>query len=83
MTEGYFVSLQFCSKKPRTGIMFAIPDGNLATTDAENASFLAPHFERVYTNHRPVHWPALEYIAPRETVEGINQPIDREGKKSL
>ena len=53
-------------------------DGNLATTDADNASILAPHLERVYTNHRPVHWPPLEDIAPCSTGEGINQLIDQQ-----
>ena len=26
-----------------------LPDGTLATTDAESASILAPHFEHIYT----------------------------------
>ena len=54
------------------------PDENLATTDAENASVLAPHLEHVYTNHQPVNIPALEDITPRDTIEGINYPIEWE-----
>ena len=51
------------------------PDGTLATTDAGNASVLAPHFERVYTRDRPITWEALDNILNRDTVEGINQLI--------
>ena len=31
-----------------------LPNGKLATTDAENASILDPYFERFYTAHRPI-----------------------------
>ena len=49
-----------------------LPDDTLATTDAGNASVLAPHFERVYTTDRPVAWEVIDDIAPRDTMEGIN-----------
>ena len=53
-----------------------LPNGNLATADAENASILAPHLEQVYTNHRPVNWPTLDDIKQRNTLEGIDHPIE-------
>ena len=55
-----------------------LPNGTLATTDAENASILAPHFERIYTRDRPITWEALDDIPTRDTVEGINQLIEWE-----
>ena len=58
-----------------------LPDGSLATTDAGNASVLAPHFERVYTTARPITWDVLVDIKLRDTVEGINQPIEWEEVK--
>ena len=60
-----------------------LPNGNLATTNAENALILAPHLERVYTNHRPVNWPALDDIKQRDTVEGIDHPIEWEEIKKI
>ena len=53
-----------------------LPDGTLDTTDAGNASVLAPHFERVYTTDHPVAWEVINDITPRDTVKGINQPIE-------
>ena len=55
--------------------------GTLATTDAGNASILAPHFERIYTRDRPITWEALDDIPTRDTVEGINQLIEWEEVK--
>ena len=52
-----------------------LPNGTLASTDAENASVLAPHFEKVYTADRPVTWDVISDIEPRATVDGINGPI--------
>ena len=58
-----------------------LPDGTLVTTDAENASILAPHFERIYTRNRPITWEALDDIPTRDTVEGINELIKWEEVK--
>jgi len=40
-------------------------NGKLASTDAENASIMGPHFEKDYTNHQPVNWSALNAILQR------------------
>ena len=58
-----------------------LPNGTLATTDTGNASVLAPHFDRVYTADRPVTWEVLSDIEPRDTVKGINGPIEWEELK--
>ena len=49
-----------------------LPNGKLATTDAENASILAPHFERVYIAHRPIAWYALNDIHQRDIIFQID-----------
>ena len=48
--------------KAPTVMRFKLPNGNLAATDAENASILGPHFERVYTNHQNIDWAVLDDI---------------------
>ena len=58
-----------------------LTDGTLATTDSENASILAPHFERIYTRDRPITWEALDDIPICDTVEGINESIKWEEVK--
>ena len=58
-----------------------LPNGILATTNARNASVLAPHFERVYTRDRPITWEALDDIPIRDNVEGINESIKWEEVK--
>ena len=49
--------------------------GELATTDAENASVFGPHFHRVFNNHRPIDWTVLYNINQREVMEKLYQPI--------
>ena len=53
-----------------------LPNGKLATTDAENASILAPHFEQVYTAHRPIAWDTLNGIHQRDIIFQIDEPIE-------
>ena len=36
-----------------------LTNGELATTDAENASVMGPQLEKVYKNHLPVYWTVL------------------------
>ena len=48
-----------------TVIRMRLPNGKLATTDAEKASVLGPHFHRVLNNHRPIYWPVLDKIKQR------------------
>ena len=53
-----------------------LPNGKLATTDAKNASILAPHFERVYTAHRPITWDVINDIHQRDILFKIDEPIE-------
>ena len=46
-----------------------IPNGELATTDAENASVFGQHFHRIFNNHRPIDWTVLEKIKQRYVTE--------------
>ena len=48
----------------------------LASTDAKNASVLGPHFEKVFVTDRPVTWNVVHDIELRDTVDGINGPIE-------
>ena len=52
-----------------------LPTGTLASTDADNASVMSPHFEKVYTNHRHVEWDALIAISQRSEMEELQQAI--------
>ena len=45
-----------------TGMWIRLPNGELATTDAEIASVFGPHFHRIFNNHIPIDWPAMEKI---------------------
>ena len=54
---------------------FKLPNGNLAVTDAENASILGPHFERVYTNHQKIDWAVLDEILQRLTMLELDAEI--------
>ena len=51
------------------------PNGDLETTDAENASVFGPHFHRVFNNHIPIHWPVLDHIKQIEVMYKLDQPI--------
>ena len=48
-------------KKP-TVMRLKLTNGELATTDAENASVMGPHLEKVYRNHRSVDWTVLKEL---------------------
>ena len=52
-----------------------LPNRELETTDAENASVFGPHFHRVFNNHIPIYWPVLDKIKQREVMYEIDQPI--------
>ena len=60
---------------------FKLPNGNLAVTDAENASILVTHFERVYTNHRKIDWTVLDEIQQRMTMVELDTKITCEELK--
>ena len=46
-------------EKP-TVMRLRLTNGELATNNAKNASIMGPHLEKVYRNHRPVDWSALQ-----------------------
>ena len=48
-------------EKP-TLIRLKLANGELATTDAENASVMGPHLEKFYRNHLLVDWSVLHEL---------------------
>ena len=52
-----------------------LPNGELATADAENASVFGPHFNRVFNNHRLIDWSVLDKIKQREVMDELYHPI--------
>ena len=51
-----------------------LPDVELATTDAENASVFGPHFDIVFNNHRPIEWTVLYNIKQIYVMEELYPP---------
>ena len=45
-----------------TVMRMQLPNGELPTTDAENASAFGSHFHRVFNNHIPIDWPVIDKI---------------------
>ena len=61
-----------------------INNGNLAVTDAENASILGPQFKQVYTKHRKIDWTLLNDIQQRMTMVELDTKITwEEFKKAV
>ena len=58
-----------------TVMRMRLSNGELATTDAENASLFGPQFHRFFNNHRPIDWPVLDKIKQREVMDKLDQPI--------
>jgi hypothetical protein len=52
-----------------------LPDGTQATNASDNMSVFAPHFQRVYNNHRPVDLRFVEQVPQRRTLWELNDPI--------
>ena len=52
-----------------TVMRMQLPNGELATTDTENASVFGLHFHRVFNNHRLIDWPVLDKIKQREVMD--------------
>ena len=52
-----------------------LPNGLLASTDAENSSVMGLHFEKVYTNHRQVLWDTLDAIPQRSEMIELDSEI--------
>ena len=51
-------------KKP-TVMRIKLTNGEIATTDAENATVIWPHLEKVYRKYRPVDWTAIHKLPQR------------------
>ena len=67
--------------KSLTVMRFKSPNGNLAVTDAENASIMGPHFKQVYTNDRKIDWTVLDDILQRMTMMELDTKITWEELK--
>ena len=52
--------------KNPTIMSIQLPYGNIATTDADNASVLVTHFDQLFFAYCPVDWSALEEVIQRD-----------------
>ena len=52
-----------------------LPKVKLATTDAEIASIFCPHFDRIFSNHRPIDWTLIYRINQRYGTEELYPTI--------
>ena len=52
-----------------------LPNGELATTDAENAFIFGPQFHRLFNNNRTIDWHVLYKIKQRYVMYKLDQPI--------
>ena len=58
-----------------------LTNGELATTDAENASVMGPHLEKVYRNHRPVNCLVLHELPQRNFMLELETLVSRKELK--
>ena len=63
-----------------TVMQMRLTNGELETTDTENASVFGPHFHRVFNNYRQIDWPVLDKIKKREVTDELYQPISWDEK---
>ena len=56
-------------------MQMCLPNGKLATTDAENASIFGPYFHRVFNSHRPIDWPVVDKMKQIDVIEELDHPI--------
>ena len=61
--------------KAPTVMRLKLPNRKLASIYAENASIMGPQFEKVYTNHRPINWYALNAILQRAEMTELDAEI--------
>ena len=61
--------------KTPTVMRLMLPTGTLASTDADNASVMGLHFEKVYTNHRKVVWDTIFAIPQRPEMIELDSEI--------
>ena len=55
-----------------TIIRMHLPNRELRTIDAENASVFGPQLHRVFNNHRPIDWPIIEKMKQRDLMEELD-----------
>ena len=67
-------------KKP-TVMRLRLTNKELATNDAEIASVMGPHLEKVYRNHRPVDWSELQGLLQRTSMLKLDTLISWEEVK--
>ena len=67
-------------KKP-TVMQLKLTNGEMATTDAENASVMGPHLEKVYRNHRPVDLIVLSKLPQQHIMPELDTLISWEELK--
>ena len=58
-----------------TVMRMRLPNRELATTDAENASVFGPHFHRIFNNNRLIYWPVVYHIKKIEVMDELDNPI--------
>jgi hypothetical protein len=59
----------------RTAMAMRLPDGSSAINASENMAVLAPHFQRVFNNHRSTDPTLLEHITQQQMLWELNNPI--------
>ena len=63
-----------------TIIQMRLPNGEMATNDAENASVFGPHFDRVSNNHSTIDWHVIDKIKQIDMMEKLDPPISWDKK---
>ena len=64
--------------KKTTVMQIKLTNGELAKTDAGNASVMGPHLENVYRNHPPVYWTVLNKLPQQYLMPGLDTLISWE-----
>ena len=67
-------------KKP-TVMHLRLTNSEIATNDAKKASVMGPHLEKVYRNHRPVYWSALQGLLQQTSMLELGTLISWEEVK--
>jgi hypothetical protein len=61
--------------KKSVNMAMRIPDGSLVASSTKNMGVFGLHFERVFSNHRPVDFSLLDLIPQQEQLMEIDRPI--------
>ena len=61
--------------KKSVNMAMRFPDGTLASNSSKNMAVFGPHFERVFSNHRPVDLSILDLIPQQEQLMETDCPI--------